>query len=107
MGSSMLLCILVLPLIGFLINFFVLPLAVGGMKNTKATSAGAIATFFISMSFILSLVMFFDFKGETISYPVFNWLEFSKYKIDFGLELICILSAICMMKLAQVDFLRI
>jgi NADH-quinone oxidoreductase subunit L len=87
MGSSMLLCILVLPLIGFLINFLVLPMAVGGMKNTKATSAGAIATFFISISFILSLIMFFDFKGETISYPVFNWLEFSNYKIDFGLEL--------------------
>ena len=87
MESSMLLWILLLPFFGFLINFFVVPMAVGGMKNTKASSTGAIATIFITVSFVLSIMMFLDFKGTTVGYTVFNWLEFSGYNIDFGLEL--------------------
>ena len=86
MESSILLWILILPLIGFLINFFVVPMAVGGMKNTKATPAGSIATLFIFISFMLSVYVFMNFKGGSMNHLVFNWLKFSNYKLDFGLE---------------------
>jgi NADH-quinone oxidoreductase subunit L len=84
--------ILISPLIGFLINGVVLPLAYKGFAKTPAHTAGGVATSFIGFSFILALFAFAQLSGSTSHEPslvinCFEWFNFGGLNIPFELRI--------------------
>ncbi len=92
MNSSLPLLILLFPLIGFFFNGVIMPLAYRGFAKTPANTAGGIATFFIGLSFVLSLFAFVALKGATGNDPslvtnCFDWFNFGGLVIPFELRI--------------------
>lgn len=79
MDTNILLFALIIPLIGFLINFLF------GKKLGK-TLSGIIGTSTIVISFIISICLFLHIKetGEAIRINLFEWFSLKNFKIDFA-----------------------
>ena len=77
MDTNILLFALIIPLIGFLINFLF------GKKLGKSLS-GIIGTTTIVISFIISVCLFLQIKesGEAIRIDLFEWFSLKNFKID-------------------------
>ena len=84
--------ILISPLVGFIINGVVLPLGLKGFAKTSANTAGGVATAFIALSFIMSLIAFSKLSGSTLENPslainCFEWFNFGGLNIPFELRI--------------------
>ncbi len=79
MDSNVLTLSLIIPLIGFLINFFL------GKKLGKSLT-GTIGTLAVTASFLITTMLFFQVKEsvEGIRVTLFEWMEIGTLKIDFG-----------------------
>ena len=92
MNSTLPLLILLSPLIGFFVNGVILPLVYKGFAKTPANTAGGIATFFIGLSFVMALMVFFTLKGSSSHDPslvitCFEWFNFGGLSIPFELRI--------------------
>jgi len=84
--------ILLSPLVGFLINGVVLPLAYKGFAKTGPNLAGGVATAFIFLSFVMGLMAFFGLCSSSESAPglvsyCFEWFNFGGLNIPFELRI--------------------
>ena len=91
-NSLLPLLILISPLIGFLVNGVVLPLAYKGFAKTSANVAGGVATFFIGISFILGASAFYQLLVQDTTTPslltaCFEWFNFGGLNIPFELKI--------------------
>ncbi|HCM40678.1 MAG: NADH-quinone oxidoreductase subunit L [Bdellovibrionales bacterium GWC1_52_8] len=90
----MLALIALFPLIGFAINgswyaFFQAP---QGRTKSGATIPGIIATTAIGLSFLVSLLLFFELKGlpadnRVLEQVVFNWMNIGGFSLDVAFRL--------------------
>jgi NADH-quinone oxidoreductase subunit L len=91
MTSNLPLLILILPLIGFLMNGVVYPLKLKGFAKTDPNTAGATATFFIGLSFVLACVAFGKLLGggenPSLNIVCFEWFNFGGLNIPFELKI--------------------
>ncbi|HEX4887180.1 MAG TPA: NADH-quinone oxidoreductase subunit L [Luteibaculaceae bacterium] len=80
--NTSLICIPILPLVGFLIN------ALLGNKLSKGIS-GTLATLFVLVPFGLALQLFFaiDETFEPITLNLIDWIEFADFKLPIALYL--------------------
>ena len=88
--SKLPLFILILPLIGFLINGVYYPMRLKGFAKTSAETAGATATFFIALSFVLANFAFFNLSGDgnsSLTTFCFQWFDFGGLNIPFELRI--------------------
>jgi NADH-quinone oxidoreductase subunit L len=79
------------PLVGFLVNgsWYLFGQAPKGCKKASSRSTGGIATFFIFLSFLVSLVIFFqlyssDPGSRSIHEVVGNWIHVGTLDLVFG-----------------------
>ncbi|HXH76337.1 MAG TPA: NADH-quinone oxidoreductase subunit L [Bacteriovoracaceae bacterium] len=91
-NSYLPLLILISPLIGFLCNGVLLPLAYKGFAKTSANVAGGVATFFIGISFIVGCMSFFQLMTQGNENPYlltycFEWFNFGGLHIPFELKI--------------------
>lgn len=82
MEKNLVLLLLLSPFIGFLFNVFF------GKKAGKATS-GWLGTIAIVLPFILSVYFFMQVSqsGDAIKVSLFDWIQVSNFKLDFGILL--------------------
>jgi NADH-quinone oxidoreductase subunit L len=84
--------ILLSPLVGFLFNAVIFPLAHKGFAKTSANTAGGVATAFIGFSFLLALISFSSLTGSSAAEPalnayLFDWFDFGGLKVPFELRI--------------------
>lgn len=84
--------ILISPLIGFFINGVIIPYGLKGFSKTAANTAGGVATAFIFLSFIMSVMVFSQLMGSTSEAPsvtsyCFEWFNFGGLQIPFELRI--------------------
>lgn len=91
MTSNLPLFILILPLVGFLMNGVVYPLKLKGFAKTDPNTAGATATFFIGLSFVLACIAFGKLlsggENPSLSIVCFEWFNFGGLNIPFELKI--------------------
>jgi NADH-quinone oxidoreductase subunit L len=88
-----------LPLLGFIINGL-------GRKVLSKGIIGAIGSLVVLIPFILSIFIFLEIKstGQSISYPVFDWISVGNLRIPFDF-LIDQLSSLMLLIITGVGFL--
>jgi NADH-quinone oxidoreductase subunit L len=89
MNSLLPVLILVSPLIGFFFNAVIYPLMLKGFAKTDPNTAGGTATFFIGLSFVMSVMAFSQLSGENPSLTTFcfEWFNFGGLSIPFELRI--------------------
>ena len=91
MHSSLPLLILISPLIGFFMNGVVYPLKLKGFAKTDPNTAGATATFFIGLSFIMACIAFSKLisggENPSLTSYCFEWFNFGGLNIPFELRI--------------------
>jgi len=82
MEKNLVLLLLLTPFVGFLFNVFF------GKKAGKSLS-GSIGTIAVFVSFVLSVYFFIQLNqtGKPIQVKLFDWMQVSTFKIDFGILL--------------------
>jgi len=82
MEKNLVLLLLLSPFIGFLFNVFF------GKKAGKSIS-GALGTIAIVIPFVLSVYFFMQVNqsGQAIKVSLFDWIQVSNFKLDFGILL--------------------
>ena len=79
MEKNLVLLLLLTPFVGFLFNVFF------GKKVGK-TISGTIGTLAVVVSFVLSIYFFMQINqtGKVLEIKLFDWLNFSKFKVNFA-----------------------
>ncbi|MGO4819877.1 MULTISPECIES: NADH-quinone oxidoreductase subunit L [unclassified Flavobacterium] len=79
MNTNLALLLLLAPFIGFLFNIFF-------GKSIGRTASGVIGTVTVALSFALSVIFFMQINQtqEPISIRLFDWIQISNFKVDFG-----------------------
>ncbi|WP_418264635.1 NADH-quinone oxidoreductase subunit L [Flavobacterium faecale] len=79
MDTNLALLLLLAPFIGFLFNIFF-------GKNIGKTASGIIGTLTVALSFAVTLCFFSRINAtqEAIQIQLFDWIEISNFKVDFG-----------------------
>lgn len=79
------------PLLGFLVNglWYAFGQMSKGQKAASAKITGVIGSFFIFLSFILSLILFFNLQqlpesSRFIEQTLFSWMQFQGFNLDFA-----------------------
>ena len=82
MEKNLVLLLLLSPFVGFLCNVFF------GKKAGKSLS-GALGTVAIVIPFVLSVYFFMQVNqtGKPIQVSLFDWIQVSNFKLDFGILL--------------------
>ena len=77
--------IILLPLAGAIFNGLMGFLLPAYRKNE--TVIGAIGTLMVAIPFVLVLMAFLGFEGETISFELFTWMRAGDLRVDFAYQL--------------------
>ncbi len=79
MDTTLALVLLLAPFAGFLINIFF-------GKSIGKSASGFIGTFAVVGSFAITLYFFLQLTstGKALDIPVFDWIQISNFKVDFG-----------------------
>jgi NADH-quinone oxidoreductase subunit L len=79
MDTNLALVLLLAPFIGFLINIFF-------GKTLGKNVAGIIGTLSVVVSFAITILFFLQINqnGQPISLFLFDWIQISNFKVDFG-----------------------
>ncbi len=87
--SDLPLWILVIPLIGFLLNGIVMPLASGGIRKTSAAVSGGLATLAMVVSFILAVKAFFALQLDPtpLQSAKWVWIDFGRLSVSLSLKI--------------------
>ena len=83
MDTNLALLLLLSPLLGFLINIFF-------GKTIGKTASGIIGTLTVAISFAVSILFFIQINKNQlpVSIVLFDWIQISHFKIDFGFLLV-------------------
>jgi len=79
MDTNLALVLLLAPFLGFLINIFF-------GKSLGKSASGFIGTLSVAVSFAVTLYFFLQITatGQALNIPVFDWIQISNFKVDFG-----------------------
>jgi len=79
MDTNLALVLVLAPFLGFLVNVFF-------GKNLAKSTSGAIGTLAVFASFSVTLFFFMQISqtGEAIQISLFDWIQTSNFKLDFG-----------------------
>jgi len=82
METNLALVLLLSPFVGFLFNIFF-------GKKVSRTVSGAIGTFTVVVSFLMSICFFAQLNqnGKAIELSLFDWISVHNFKLDFGILL--------------------
>jgi NADH-quinone oxidoreductase subunit L len=79
MDTSLALVLLLAPFLGFLTNIFF-------GKNIGKSASGIIGTLAVAVSFAVTVFFFININqtGQPIKISLFDWIDISNFKVDFG-----------------------
>ena len=82
MEKNLVLLLLLTPFVGFLFNVFF-------GKNSGKSISGMVGTLAVLLSFVLSVNFFMQVNqsGNAIQVKLFDWIQVSNFKLDFGILL--------------------